>query len=273
MRKHSCYIVFCVMLASCNTVVQKPEWINKKELNIYQNLNLSFKTSSQNWTATLLTFTQPIPLNCTQNKEQLIVSANTLNGITEGPAKLCLSNGKQQFYYEFTLQNKDNVPITLKDYRSPKTVNPDSSLQHQRMVHSIDQYRNIVEILGYKNYFFEEEIALSPKTVVIQAIPNQPLTAFYVQPGSVVNISLTYKYIESIKSYAVTAGPLKDKYNNLVADGTKLTFIYNDAAQTYSREVSLLKGYASTNILATNSYTLQAKVNDTNSATINLNKE
>ena len=238
----------------------------------YPKIKLEFKTDLKDWTATLITFTQPIKLTTKYEDGKLIAAAVSLNGITEGPAQICLKNKKNIFFYEVSLQNDFLPSVKYKDYRSPKTLNPDSSLIQQKIIHSIDSFRNIIITPAYKNYFHEEEISLSPKASITRAIAAEPITAYYVLPGSCINIPVKFNYNDSLQSYVVTAGPLKDKHNNIVANGTKLNFIYNDDEQTSVIEVSLLNGFAKTSIPSSQkgSYKLIVKINDTYSLPIKL---
>ena len=70
----------------------------------------------------------------------------------------------------------------------------------------------------------------------------------------------------------VTAGPLKDKHNNKVANGTTVAFIFTDDVHTYRMEAALLNGFASVKIPAEKNrqYSLTAKVNETVSKQVQL---
>ncbi len=247
-------------------------WINSTDNLYYPKLKLEFKTDLKDWTATLLTFTQPIKLTTKYEDGKLIASAVSLNGITEGPAQICLKNENNIYFYEVSLQNEFISPVKYKDYRSPKTVNPDSSLLQQKIIHSIDSFRNIVITPAYKNYFHEEEILLLPEASITQAITSEPITSYYVLPGSCESIPVKFTYNDTLQSYLVTAGLLKDKYNNVAANGTKLNFIYFDSMQTYIMEASLLNGFAKISIPSPQrvSYNLIVKINNTYSSPINL---
>ena len=233
--------------------------------------SLIFKAKGKNWKASILSFTQPVPLIINYTESGFILSQKTNYGMIEGPAQLVISNGKHHFYYPVNLLNKEWSVTTNKDYRSPKTVNPDSSLNQQRIIHTIDHWRNLLYTKQKLQYFFEEEITLSPKAGSFRAIANEPLTAYYVQAGSCVSINVKSTYNKEKEMFTVTAGPLKDKYNNTVADGTLVAFIYHDGEQTHRMEAVLLDGVANVFIPSTNKkYSLHAKVNETISNTISL---
>jgi len=266
------YITVLLLLSACNKPVDKPVWLNPQPIISYPDVQVQFKSKTTNWSATLISFIQPIPLSIKYNSNGFTVLNENKNGVIEGPAQICLSSGSEYFYYPVNLQNKEWGAVTHKDYRSPKTVNPDSSLHQQRMVHGINQYRNLVYTEKKTQYFFEEDIILAPKAGNYRAISNEPLSAYYIQPGSCANIPIKAIYNKQKDSYEVTAGPLKDKYDNQVEDGTLVAFIYTDNKTTNRMEAALLHGYATVFIPAKEQPTvsLKAKVNETTSATIQL---
>ncbi len=272
MTKLVTYITIVLLLNACNKPVDKPVWLNPQPIISYPDVQVQFKSNTNNWSASLISFIQPIPLSIKYNSDGFTVLNENKNGVIEGPAQICLSSGSEYFYYPVNLQNKEWSAVTHKDYRSPKTVNPDSSLHQQRMVHDINQYRNLVYTEKKSNYFFEEDIMLAPKAGNYRAISNEPLTAYYIQPGSCVNIPVKAIYNKQKDLYEVTAGPLKDKYDNQVADGTLVAFIYTDNKTTNRMEAASLHGYASVFIPAKGQSTvsLKTKVNETTSATIQL---
>jgi hypothetical protein len=260
------------MLAACNNkAVEKPAWINSTSLLSIPADSLIFKAKERNWEAGILSFTQPIPLKISYTDSGFILTQKTKYGAIEGPAQIVVSNGKRHFYYPVNLLNKEWSVITDKDYRSPKTVNPDSGLKQQRIIHTVDHWRNLLYTKQKLTYFLEQEITLSPKAGTYRAIANEPLTAYYVQPGSCIRINIKSVYNKEKELFTVTAGPLTDKYNNIVADGTLVSFIYSDSAQTWRMEAALLDGMATVYIPAAGKkYRLQAKVNETISNTITL---
>ncbi len=247
-------------------------WVNKTTLVYFPNDSLVFNTIGKNWEATLLSFSQPIAVKISFTNKGLILSPKNNFGITEGAAQLILSNGSQAFYYEFTINNSSVGSITEKDYRSPKTVNPDSSLVQHRMQHSIDEWRNIVHLPGQLNPFYENILQLNPIAGSYRAQAKNALSAFYVQPGSTTSFEVTSNYLKDENVFSVTAGPLKDTYDNTVANGTMVVFIYGDGEKTYQMEAALLNGFARIKIPVEKNrkYYLTAKVNETASKQIQL---
>ncbi len=266
------YIIFLLLLSACNKPVDKPVWLNPQPVISYPDVQLQFESKTNNWSASLVSFIQPIPLSVKYSPDGFTVLNENKNGVIEGPAQICLSCGNQHFYYQVNLINKDWSAVSHKDYRSPKTVNPDSSLHQQRIVHDINQYRNLLYTEKKSQYFFEENIMLAPKAGKYLAIRNEPLSAYYIQPGSCVNVPVKAIYNKQKDMYEATAGPLQDKYDNQVADGTSVAFIYTDNKATNRMEAALLQGFATVFIPAKGQsvFWLKVKVNETTSATIQL---
>ncbi|MES2849021.1 MAG: hypothetical protein V4685_08195 [Bacteroidota bacterium] len=272
MTKLVALILLLLLLNACTKPVQKPIWQNPQSIISFPDVQLQFKSTTNNWSASLVSFIQPIQLSIEYTSDGFILINDNKNGVIEGPAQICLTSGDQYFYYRVNLINKEGSAVTHKDYRSPKTVNPDSSLHQQRIVHAINQYRNLVYPEKKLQYFFEEDMLLSPKAGNYRAISSESLSGYYVQPGSCVNVPVKALYNTAKEMLEVTAGPLKDKFDNQVADGTAVAFMYSHNQATYRMEAALLKGYATVFIPAKrgSTFSLKAKVNETTSATIQL---
>lgn len=266
MRPYILYALWGVFLASCETAqVKQPEWLNPQYVVALPHSPLRFSTEISHWQVSLLTFTQPISLTPTYSQGILKVNLLSTNGITEGPATLCLFTENQYFFYPVELMNTNNPTSVDREYRSPKTVNPDSSLHQQRILHSIDAYRNLIPHPGGQHYFFEEEITLKPTAGVFRVDEDDPLSAYYVQPGSCTQIPIQEVYRKAENCFFVNAGPLTDAFNNTVADGTVVVFTYNDAHRSYRMEAPLQDGFAKI-IIPSDSlsgFVLQARVHNT----------
>jgi len=271
MRKIVLYIIPGLLIAACNNKkLDKPVWVNQSDTLSLPGKALLFSAKEKNWKAVLQTMTHPVPLITIYKSGKLLVTTENNSGITGGPAQICLFRGTNYFFYPVYLENSSFHPLT-KEYRSPKTVNPDSSLLQQRIVYTIDEHRNISA--GKKDYFFEEEIQLAPKAGIYRAIKDEPLTAYYVQEGSCTGIPLQSGFLKEENAYRVTAGPLKDKYGNTVANGTLVAFNYSDGKYVWRTEAALQDGYAYLLIPAERDkkYSVNAKVNEAISKTIQLN--
>jgi hypothetical protein len=273
MRNYLAYILLLISSAGCQSrATNYPVWLNKKEIVKLPADTLLFQAAGKHWNATIRSFIQPIQLNIVYSGTGFYLVSKNGFGITEGPAQLILNNGKQDFQYDLALQNSSAGNISLKDYRSPKTMNPDSSLAQHRMIHFVDEWRNTSGIGESSKPFSESIIHIDPSAGTYRAQPDNPLSAYYVQAGSCTHIEVQSSYKQSLNTFEVSAGPLKDKYNNKVADGTMVVFIYNDGIQTYRMEAALLNGFAKISIPAekNRTYTLTAKVNETVSKPITL---
>jgi hypothetical protein len=154
----------------------------------------------------------------------LNVSCYSEKGFIEAPAKICLINNEVKFWFNCYLKNSTETTAYIKDYRSPKTVNPDSSLYHHKIIYSIDKWQNIQPING--NLFNEEQVLLGPNTLTENAIKNKNISAYYVQPGSCTKIVLQYKKDSANTNFSIQTNIMKDRYNNIIANGTKICFEY-----------------------------------------------
>lgn len=273
MRMIFIYIIIASGCFSCKRKsVQSPVWLNpSSEISVPADI-LFFEAEGKEWNASLLSFTQSVPLSVQHTETGFLITPKSKAGITEGPAKLVVSRKGKKFYYDIALKNKYPGDTVKMDYRSSKTVNPDSSLQQQQITHRVDRWRNIIVTGGTSACFFEKDISLPPVTGVFRAQPEVALSSFYILPGSCTNLPVSARYSKEANAFLVTAGLLKDRYNNIVADGTLVTFKYNDGQYQYRMETALLKGYATAKIPAPRNvcFSLTAIVNETVSKPITL---
>ncbi|NND07789.1 MAG: hypothetical protein HKN87_15540 [Saprospiraceae bacterium] len=234
--------------------------------------NISFQASGREWEAVLFTFIQPLSLEVIYTNSGFYVSQKDDLGVVEGPGRICLKSGNSHFYYEVLLDNRDVGVTTAKDYRSPKTVNVDSSLSHQRIAFILDEWSNVVDPGGSLHFFEEQEIILTSRVGVYRTKVKTPLSAYYIQPGSCTSVPLHYEFRPKANIYKVMAGPLQDQYGNMVGEGTMVAFVYDDGQYTNQMEVMSQNGYATIEVSSSGStvYSLFAKVNETFSSTIQL---
>lgn len=258
-------------LQACEETIEKPLRVNETSNFVFSKDTMHFKSNRKNWSAILYSFTQPIILTVVPEKEGFYMTTNRKTGITEGPANLCLINGDKRYFYTFNLMNKLDTTTLLVDYRSPKTVNPDSCLNQQSIRYCLDNYKNI-KLWDNIHYFQEKEYILPPIAKTYRAIDSQPITAYYMQPGSCVLIPIHYRFISEKNQYEVTVGKLLDKYGNNIANGSLIRFIYTGGEKNYRQESMVKDGYASAIIPAIDNptYTLYAETNSVKSETIML---
>lgn len=268
------YLLFfgLLTLVACrNPSAGKPVWLNQTAV-LALPAAMYFGTDTGNWQASLLSFSQPIPLAVRVTATGFMATLDAPAGVLEGPAQLCVWSGEQYFYYPVELRNGKRPVISPKDYRSPKTVNPDSSLTQQGIREAIDSHRNLMPVRDCTVYFAEDERRLAPKVGTFRAIRDEAQTAYYVQPGSCTRIPIRAAYKSETNSYFVTVGPLADKHANPVADGTHVEFVYTGGPDTYRMEATVLHGYATALIPADKQipYRLSARIANTVSTPITL---
>ena len=269
------HIVFVFLLASCKkSQVDKPVWINKTDTLFFFFSEPVFSASDKSWTATLFTTTQPVAYCTTFENGKLVLKMQEHIGVIEGPAQIGLSFQKQHFFYPVFIKNNPVLSFIDKEYRSPKTVNPDSGLHQQRILHRFDLFRNLYPNQVNANYFFFFFFTLAPKAGVYRAVKDEALSAYYVQPGSCTTIAVHATFNAATNCFNVVAGPLKDIYQNTVANGTLVIFKYTDNKQSFRMEAALLDGYATVVIPAAlnTTYSLTAQVNQTISKQIILTR-
>jgi hypothetical protein len=259
-------------MLSCNKKdATKPLWINGNKTTYSTTDTFIFITKEKKWTANLLSFVQPLPTTITTSNDTLFVQLNAAKGILDGKAQLCLQQGSTAFIYTFNLQNDTTSSSILKDYRSPKTVNPDSSLLQHRIIHHIDSNRNIVKIEN-NDYFFEDRITFLPTVKTYRAIKNEPLTAHYVQAGSANAIPIKATYNEALQQYEIKVGVIYDIHKNVISDGTNVEFEYSNALSKGIANATTLNGAAKIilPILKNNGFSIVATIHQTKSETLKL---
>ena len=257
MRNIILYGMIVTILLSCKKSERKPVWLNSGAVLHFHFNELKFSCDEGTWEASLLTSIQPIALRSTFDKGVLTVESPNKGGIISGPAQLCLTSGDVSYFYPVHLINKKANTSTIV-FRSPKTVNPDSGLVQQRIRYDIDEYRNIIFFRDHK-LFDENELLLLPKAGTYKEEGKNPLNSYYVQAGSCVQIPVKYSLNLNKNVFEVTVGPLRDQYDNLIADGTLVTFVYQNE-YVGKIEVNALKGFAFAKIPAISRYTMYAQI-------------
>lgn len=267
-------ILILFFFACTQKKVTAPEWLNQANMITIPSDTLFFSSAVKNqWKASLLSFVQPIQLEVMPSSEGFMIYLKEKTGITEGPAQLLLQHEDVSFFYPIQFQNASPGLVTEKDYRSPKTVNPDSSLHQHRMLYTTTQWRNLQQLSKSTQYFAENILDLTTKTGSYPAQENNPVSTFYVQPGSVKNIYLFASYQSWNNCYTVETGQLKDAYNNIIANGTNVVFSYWNKNIVYKMEALTVDGKASIRIPASEeSYSIAATIGQYSSPTILISK-
>jgi hypothetical protein len=167
----------------------------------------------------------------------------------EGRGQVCLSTADYHYFYPVFVQNTKSGEVTGKDYRAPKAVNPDYNLNQQSIKHNFDQGRNLTALSG-ADLFHEEVLSHKPMAGVYQVIESNPLSSYYIQPGTSREIPLQGSYDHQSNCFNVIAGPLFDSYGNKAADGTMVAFTYSIGNKTFRKESALFDGIARISIPA-----------------------
>jgi hypothetical protein len=264
-------LVWFLFFISCNNSVEKPIWVNECSNFVFPKDTFHFQSNSKDWSAILYSFTQPVELSIEPERKGFRVIVDRNSGIVEGPAHLCLTSGKTNFFFTVNLLNTGDSLSQMVDYRSPKTVNPDSNIQHQSIIHKVDRFQNLETVID-ANFFFEREYILSPVVKTYRAIEDKPLTAYYMQAGSCAKIPISSSFDADKGRFNISAGILKDKYGNNIADGSLIRFIYANGKNIYRQESLVKNGFAYAQIPSKNQeiYKLYAETNNVKSGVIEL---
>jgi hypothetical protein len=271
MKSFIAFTILLLLLSCSKKEATKPLWINGNKVSYSTTDTFIFITNEKNWTASLFSFVQPLPTILNASNDTIFVQLNAAKGVLNGKAQLCLQQGNSTFNYSFYLQNKVDSTSILKDYRSPKTVNPDSSLLQHRIIHHIDSNRNIIKVKN-NDYFFENSVTFSPKVKTYRAIENEPLTAHYVQAGSATAIPIQAKYNEPVQQYEIQVGIIYDAHKNIISDGTNVAFEYSNTQSKGIANATTLNGIAKVILPISKNigYSIVAKINKIKSKPLKL---
>ncbi|MBD8488978.1 hypothetical protein IFO69_09500 [Echinicola sp. CAU 1574] len=242
------FILFgAILCVACNrSAIPEPIWLNKKEIFGLSDFTANFLVEGEEWEGILFTSSQPIILEGKQVSGKLRLSIPMGKNLIGGPANLELRNGKHAFYYPLWLK-VDTVEVKWIEFRSPKTVNTDSVLMHQQLVYKTDGIGNILKV-DSDLWFKERSITLSEEVGVYPTSDDEPLKAFYVQPGSPTAVPLMLKEKEGSINNDLIVGPMKDRYGNLLADGTLVKIILKNDTKTWLKEIYAKDGMANMTI-------------------------
>jgi len=272
-QKNNLYIfILAVFLACSGKHSQNMVWINQSDTLTIPTDSLLFSTTEKKgWEAYITSFTQPIPLEITPTATGFKIHLTKKKGIMEGPAHLLIKKNTQYRLYPIWLKNTPSIIHTLTEYRSPKTVNPDSGLHQHNIYLKIDQWRNLSPLQSPNGYFDEKIIDLLPVAGIFVGQKSNPVSAYYIQPGSAKKIQLKAKYIETNNNFFITTEQLKDVHGNIIADGTNMIFTYWNKLGVHRMEALSINGYVSISIPASGeSYFLYASIDQLTSKTIQL---
>lgn len=230
MKWYRLYIVTAWLAIGCSQkTLEKPQWLNATSSITIGQDSLYFKVPEANWNASISTPVQLIYPDLVQNEDELVVIIKPIGGIIEGMAFLTLESEENQFIYSFQLKNPQKTTL-LTDLRTPKTLSTDSSLVQQQILYQFDDVGNLIPLVG-ESYFEEKYIELLPETGTFQSETGTPQSSFYVEAGTVVEIPLSYSLDGPNHQIRIQAGPLMDRFDNKIADGTHILFFFQRGDQ------------------------------------------
>ncbi|MEN2281457.1 hypothetical protein AAGF08_04905 [Algoriphagus sp. SE2] len=223
MKRTFLQIALSLALLGCQKgQVKKPIILNPQSEIVVNQDSLLFEVEGVNWTAWVNTPVQVIYPQLTRINNQITLRINPSEGVIEGQAFLTLQRDENQFIYPISLKNQE-AKGQLQDLRSPKTVNTDSSMIQQQVLYAFDHSGNLSEL--EEGVFFKENyLELFPNAGTFQGLTSTAVSSFYVDPGTVKEIPLTYSLNKYNQTVEIKAGPLKDRYNNSVSNGTLAIF-------------------------------------------------
>lgn len=233
-----------ILVSACNTTV-KPEAIlmSTQRLNpLKDSIKIEVIHFDGEPQVTLLSGVQPIQLHCTytDNVCQCPCTEIVNTYVDNGIVLLHLDDHTLSFPIDFQRIPPDSV-ISI-DIRSPKTVIPDSALAQHQMMYLTDDREALYPLNG-QEFFAENMLSLDPVSAIHRVKADEPLSSYYVQPGTVQNILLEGSVYDR-KLRVSTKGMLTDRYGNVIVDGTKASFFIEDKSNMMRVEVLVLKGKA-----------------------------
>ena len=236
--------VFILLIAwGCEEkAVEKPIWLNPKSILVVSQDTLVFESKAQDWKASVSTAVQVIYPEISQTDERLLLIIRPEKGVIEGSAFLTLESGTYQFVYPITLKNK-KVNSQIADLRSPKTLTADSSMVQQQILYSHDPFGNLTQV-DQEAYFVERHVEMLPKTGTFKSETESPRSSFYVDAGTVKEIPVFYTRDSYNKQLTIKAGPLVDRFENKIADGTQILFYFQKDKQLKKIETVVLDAFA-----------------------------
>lgn len=232
------HLVSCQEKRTIRPVFLQPE-IQTVRINQDQ---LIFKVQGENWSGLVQTTAQTLYPSLAYQGNLLLVDITAPNGVIEGPAILTLQSDNNAHHFPFEIKNPTQK-VELVDLRSPKTVNVDSSLYQQQILYSVDPSGNLAE-LAPGVFFKENQLKVQPKTGTFPSLNGSPISSFYVAPGTVESIHLDYTMDASHTKFQIMAGPLYDQNQNLISDGTQISFLIKKGLRTERIEALVRAGYS-----------------------------
>jgi hypothetical protein len=266
------FIIYGVLLGafSCkNEGQQEPIWIDRT-FEITNNDTLYFVTIETGWEATFYTSIQPVQASILQKDDTLKVFIENSRKIKNGNATLSLKTKNKSYFYSVNLKNTDFSELQWSELRTPKSLNLDFPLPQQLFLYVVDGHGNLIE--SEPNQYFMEELVIHPPNIgTFRGVTNTPLSSFYIGAGEVTGIPINYKLFSSKKLLEIISGPLKDKYGNLIAEGTSARFILKTGDIIKNIDAYVIGGMAKVKVPVESGFRYQVHVQIAQKESITLN--
>lgn len=216
------YILIMILLGSCAKQKNTVEWTNSQELVDYSFATFELKATPNNSISKVFIYTaiQSTELKVQQQGKKILATIPKDKNIFSGPAHLVIVDKNEKATCLPFIGEKSTTTET-KDFRSPKTLITDSSLTQQQILYTVGESRNL--IFKENAPAIESWKELAPQQKTYQAQKDKAVSSYYVEAGSAKNIVLLGAKTSNGMTYSTKT--LKDAYGNLIAEGTKGTFI------------------------------------------------
>lgn len=271
MRAVVLLLVLLMLFSACNdTSIVRPQWLNGN-VDLSEEAVLVFRTDQPHgWRAYAKGLVQTVPLQVVSDTKGLTFRLPPSRGFIDGPAWIVLTHGDRLFAYRTRLELPQGGETHAHIFRSPKTLNADSLTPQQQIAYTLDAWQNIITN-GSANYFKEWQVSCPTKAGTYFGAENDPMTAYYVQPGSPRQVPLAIQYDTEKEAYHVQVGPMYDRFGNVIADQTLVALRYGPRETRYTMEVFTIEGIAKGELPAfADGGTLFAEVNGKRSRTLQL---
>ena len=231
-----------LLFISCtDKFISKPILLNDHFDLSPLNDTIILKTIAKEWDVNLYGLYQPIPVNTVYKEGILKVIPQNGYLVPSSTIHLLLSFKNNYYIYEFQYINNYQDEF-IRTFRSPKTMNPDSSLIQYIQKHTVTELRNIIISDSTKEYFKEYEHSLPSIAGIYNDKHSTPISSYYIQPGSPTELILYISIDSTRKSYSIETNYLTDHYGNEIANGTLISYFIDSGASKKIIERQIMNG-------------------------------
>ncbi|MFY7793568.1 MAG: hypothetical protein ACOVQS_07310 [Chitinophagaceae bacterium] len=221
--------------------IPKPTLLNSSHFLSPFNDTIYLRTKHRNWDIELYGLNQSIPVHFIHDNDILKITPLYGEMIPSSLINLVLSLKNNTYVIRLNYENHHQIKIFRK-FRSPKTLNTDSALTQYTLSHIVTENRNIISPDKSTSFFIEKNSILSPFAGTYNEDSFDPITSYYIQPGSPSNITL-YITCDSLKrAYHIETNYLTDIYGNEISSGTLIQYFIQSAASIKIIESQIING-------------------------------